>query len=526
MRSAGLKAALRACVAVASLALFLAAATWIVRRYRSPGSMTVLESQSMDMRSMKLPVGPMPVATAVVEMGIFVPTVTYSGTVVAQGDQEITARVTGVVQDVPVYPGDRVLPGQLLVRLDSAELASKVEEARTAKVESQQRVRALQAEWRASLGELQAAQVEVPVVGTQVAEARETSRAAQVELETVRAEYARSLTLHGQGAISLEELQLDRARLAEARASHKNSLLRFQKASLEVSRAQAQVKARQGQTQSALRNIDTALAAQQRSQAAEHTAEVQLGYTQILATSPSEVVERVVSPGTLVMPGQVLLRLKQGGRVRLQALVPVDQAVHIQTGFPVKARIGGKLIRGRVNSIFRSADPQTRTLVVEALAKPERELVPGAYLTMEISVATPLSGLSMPLAAMHKDAEGVTFVWKVAGQKAGTSVYTCVMHPEVRLPNPGKCPKCGMTLVLEKPTGASVARRQIITPGPVSGERVAVGKGLQAGDEVIVEGYQDLSDGMAVKAVNWEADGPLELPAVQPHQEAPHHGDH
>jgi hypothetical protein len=30
---------------------------------------------------------------------------------------------------------------------------------------------------------------------------------------------------------------------------------------------------------------------------------------------------------------------------------------------------------------------------------------------------------------------------------AAAAVYTCPMHPEVRQPQPGKCPKCGMTLV-------------------------------------------------------------------------------
>ena len=30
------------------------------------------------------------------------------------------------------------------------------------------------------------------------------------------------------------------------------------------------------------------------------------------------------------------------------------------------------------------------------------------------------------------------------------AVYTCPMHPEVRSPRPGKCPKCGMTLVVKK----------------------------------------------------------------------------
>ena len=29
------------------------------------------------------------------------------------------------------------------------------------------------------------------------------------------------------------------------------------------------------------------------------------------------------------------------------------------------------------------------------------------------------------------------------------AIYTCPMHPEVRSATPGKCPKCGMTLVPE-----------------------------------------------------------------------------
>lgn len=42
---------------------------------------------------------------------------------------------------------------------------------------------------------------------------------------------------------------------------------------------------------------------------------------------------------------------------------------------------------------------------------------------------------------------------KIGDKSASTTtspaaaVYTCTMHPEVNLPAPGKCPKCGMTLV-------------------------------------------------------------------------------
>ena len=28
----------------------------------------------------------------------------------------------------------------------------------------------------------------------------------------------------------------------------------------------------------------------------------------------------------------------------------------------------------------------------------------------------------------------------------GATIYTCPMHPEIRQPNPGNCPKCGMAL--------------------------------------------------------------------------------
>jgi len=51
-------------------------------------------------------------------------------------------------------------------------------------------------------------------------------------------------------------------------------------------------------------------------------------------------------------------------------------------------------------------------------------------------------------------------------------MYTCPMHPEVRLPSPGSCPQCGMTLVEEsqakpapgfsKPAGFGMAAAAIL----------------------------------------------------------------
>ncbi|MFN3752547.1 multicopper oxidase domain-containing protein [Flavobacterium sp.] len=40
---------------------------------------------------------------------------------------------------------------------------------------------------------------------------------------------------------------------------------------------------------------------------------------------------------------------------------------------------------------------------------------------------------------------------KSVGLQNVQTFYTCVMHPEIHSPKPGKCPKCGMALIKEKP---------------------------------------------------------------------------
>lgn len=35
------------------------------------------------------------------------------------------------------------------------------------------------------------------------------------------------------------------------------------------------------------------------------------------------------------------------------------------------------------------------------------------------------------------------------GKKESMKTYTCSMHPEVKSDKPGKCPKCGMELIVK-----------------------------------------------------------------------------
>lgn len=119
-------------IVIALLSLFgiFALARYAVTHFRRPGSMSVIEAQAMDMSIMKPPVGAVPVEVATVSRGAMRGGVTYTGSALAFNDAQIAPRVTGRIIEMPVYPGDRVRRGQLLVRLDSDELRAKENGAR------------------------------------------------------------------------------------------------------------------------------------------------------------------------------------------------------------------------------------------------------------------------------------------------------------------------------------------------------------------------------------------------------------
>ncbi len=54
---------------------------------------------------------------------------------------------------------------------------------------------------------------------------------------------------------------------------------------------------------------------------------------------------------------------------------------------------------------------------------------------------------SMPTPVPAAVVVAAPIVAAVPADAGPTADYTCEMHPEVSEPQPGKCPKCGMTLV-------------------------------------------------------------------------------
>jgi multidrug efflux pump subunit AcrA (membrane-fusion protein) len=175
-------------VELAVLVAVIAVTGYVVKKYKQPGQMSVLEAQGMDMSVMKPPQGVAPVATEVIHPGPIEGAVTYSGQIVAFTDEDVYPRVTGRIVSLPVYPGDHVRPGQTVIRLDSAELGSKTQEAYHGRQKARQAVTTSQADYAQALAASRQAQAEMAAAKGALEEARHDVNSASGALKQSKAE--------------------------------------------------------------------------------------------------------------------------------------------------------------------------------------------------------------------------------------------------------------------------------------------------------------------------------------------------
>jgi hypothetical protein len=98
-----------------------------------------------------------------------------------------------------------------------------------------------------------------------------------------------------------------------------------------------------------------------------------------------------------------------------------------------------------------SAHPASPTAAEAPAPPPSTTLTPAG----ELPVADDTGGGAATMTAGHR-----THTNSAPEASAAAGVYTCPMHRDVRAAKPGRCPKCGMTLVpwaKDQPTGGGHA---------------------------------------------------------------------
>ena len=504
-------------IALAAVILVLVGTNWAVRRFRRPGQLDVISAQAMDMSQMRPPTGAAPVALASVRRGSLADTVTYTGTVAAYNEQDISPRITGTLISLPVYPGDPVRAGQLVAHLDTSQVGPQAAQAAAqareawlgAQVAHLTHYLHHQAEFDQAMAQMQAAQqvvldAQAEALADQdaITDARAGVQSAQANVDYWKAEIVREKQLADAGAASRQEYQSElaqaqvaqaalsqaQAKVSQARATAASARAKVQVARRQVAAAQAGVKMAQADIAVAQGQAVQAEAGAAAARAAARAAAVQEGYSRITSPFDGVVTARPVAPGTLVQPGTVILKVAEIDRVRVQADVAVEDVAGMRVGSPVRITIqggGAHTLTARVTSVFPAASDQTRTATVEAVVpNPGYHLLPGAFVTMQITNGTVTDKMLVPASAIISQG-GQSYVWTAAGGASAS-------------------PATGLT-----------AHQVVVRVGASDDDWTEVSSdALSAGERVVAHGQAGLEEGGRLVATAWGANGPQTLPTA------------
>lgn len=518
---------------------------WAVRYFKKPGQMTVIESQAMDMTTMKAPLGSVPVATEIVHRTSFLfSPVKYTGSVAPFNEQNVYPRVEGWITGLKVYTGDKVKAGQLLAVIDSPDIGSQAAEAsygssaaRTEIPIAQANLSRTKAERDAVVKEHLAAGQDKSASEAQVSAAEKLVIQAQKELNSSKAtlvyrkaEFKRAANLLKQGAVSQEEYDSELASMTSAEADVEFRQARVEESDANLKAAQAVLKYKVYAAEAALDRVRAASAAidvgkneilqkhanARTADAARASADSINQYRYVRAPFDGMVTNRFLSPGVLVKTDQPILNIAQMDKVRLQANIPDADRRLIIVGTKVTVRFPKDLSRAEeavITSISPRADQETGTVVAEAIVdNPDMRLYPGDFVVMQITPRSDEKAITVPSSAIVS-VNGKTAVWIVKHTKSTDKVlYTCPMHPEIIRDHPGTCPKCLMKLVPKTSATGKTASLVYVDLGNSNFDRTQIHHGLNDGDEVIYKGNRYLKEGQMVAPVMWGVDGPQELP--------------
>jgi RND family efflux transporter MFP subunit len=145
-----------------------------------------------------------------------------------------------------------------------------------------------------------------------------------------------------------------------------------------------------------------------------------LAETTIMAPFEGVIQERIVSEGTIVSPGQILIRIAKTDRLRFRgslperasSLVSVGQSVRLEFDFPSREIVG---VISRISPIV---DMRTRSLSFEVDVPNDDQLLrPGLFASASIVVDDAATALAIPESALSRFA-GVDKVWLVVDGRA------------------------------------------------------------------------------------------------------------
>ncbi|HEY9232073.1 MAG TPA: efflux RND transporter periplasmic adaptor subunit [Blastocatellia bacterium] len=268
--------------------------------------------------------------------------VTVSGTLAAQDQATISAKVPGRVQTLAVDLGSIVHKGQVIAQLEQQDYKLRLQQAGAALQQARARV---------GLSPDGADEQIDP-------EKTATVRQARALLDDARLKLERARSLLAKGVIA-------QAQLDAAEADYKVALSRYQDGIEEIRNRQALVVQRRSELE---------------------IARQQLTDSTIIAPFDSVVQEKRTSVGEYLAAGTAIVNLVRMDPLRLRAEVPERESHNVRQGQQVRVTVEGdtNVYTGVIARLSPSITQQNRMLIVEAEVRNNGHLRPGSFARADI----------------------------------------------------------------------------------------------------------------------------------------------
>ena len=310
----------------------------------------------------------------------------------------LSTRVSGTVRKVEVEDFASVKSGQLLVQLDDEDYQAVLAEARAALDGAQAALEDNQSAKRIQDARILNAETVIAQATAAVNAAKAGIAAVQSDVERTGLERKRQEALLASKAATHQQVELaiaDADRFTGMLASHQAELERAQ-AALASSRSLLESEKRQ---RAALDTRDNLYRADiQAKQAAIIVAQVNLGYTQIVAPTAGAVGERHVQEGQLVAPGMQVVDLVKGD-VWIQANLKETQLTNIRQGDVADIKIDafpGVVLHGKVVEIAPASGSQFALLPPDNATGNYTKVVQRLPVKIALDPGHPLQGKLRP----------------------------------------------------------------------------------------------------------------------------------
>jgi HlyD family secretion protein len=270
-------------------------------------------------------------------------------------DSAVAPKVTGKIMELTVREGDSVTAGQVIARLDDAQIRAQEEASRAAFVDAQAKARSANEQINVLQEQLHENQLQTTQSKT---DAEGRVRQAQADLTAAEADLAQQ-----EAALRLAEFNRDAyTRLAKTGAVSEQQGLQMeatadqQKAA--VAAAQRRVESSQGALTTAQANLDNPKIrdaqvagtqrqiVQQEAQVAAAKAETQQAQAQlaeaeanradltVVAPFTGTVITRTAEPGEVVQAGTAIITLLDLSKVYLRGFIPEGEIGKVKLGQP------------------------------------------------------------------------------------------------------------------------------------------------------------------------------------------------